>query len=185
MYLIVGLGNPGEEYNNTRHNVGFMIVDNYAKKKNLAFNKNKFNGLYTEFVFNGNKIILLKPLSYMNLSGEVIKKYVDYFKIDIDNILIVNDDMDIELGKYKLKSSGSSAGHNGLRNIELNLGTDKYKRLKIGISKNNIEMKNYVLGKFNNEELKKLNGVIDLSEQIIDDYLKISFDNLMNKYNHK
>ena len=83
MRLIVGLGNPGKEYDNTRHNAGFMVIDNYAKTKGIEINKNKFNGLYNEFVFNGEKVILLKPLSYMNLSGEVVKKYVDYFKINI------------------------------------------------------------------------------------------------------
>lgn len=185
MRLIVGLGNPGKEYDNTRHNVGFMVIDNYAKTKGIEINKNKFNGLYNEFVFNGEKVILLKPLSYMNLSGEVVKKYVDYFKINIENILIINDDMDIALGKYKLKASGSSAGHNGLKNISQNLGTDSYKRLKIGISKNNIEMKDYVLGKFNTDELVKLNEVIKNSESILNDYLALSFDNLMNRYNHK
>ena len=185
MRLIVGLGNPGKEYDNTRHNAGFMVIDNYAKTKCIEINKNKFNGLYNEFVFNGEKVILLKPLSYMNLSGEVVKKYVDYFKINIENILIINDDMDIALGKYKLKASGSSAGHNGLKNISQNLGTDSYKRLKIGISKNNIEMKDYVLGKFNTDELVKLNEVIKNSESILNDYLALSFDNLMNRYNHK
>ena len=162
-----------------------MVIDNYAKTKGIEINKNKFNGLYNEFVFNGEKVILLKPLSYMNLSGEVVKKYVDYFKINIENILIINDDMDIALGKYKLKASGSSAGHNGLKNISQNLGTDSYKRLKIGISKNNIEMKDYVLGKFNTDELVKLNEVIKNSESILNDYLALSFDNLMNRYNHK
>ena len=185
MKLIIGLGNPGKEYDNTRHNAGFMVIDNYAKTKGIEINKNKFNGLYNEFVFNGEKVILLKPLSYMNLSGEVVKKYVDYFKINIENILIINDDMDIALGKYKLKASGSSAGHNGLKNISQNLGTDSYKRLKIGISKNNIEMKDYVLGKFNTDELVKLNEVIKNSESILNDYLALSFDNLMNRYNHK
>lgn len=185
MKLIVGLGNPGEEYINTRHNVGFMILDNYAKVKNIKIDKNKLNGLYTKIKINDEDVILLKPLSYMNLSGEVIKKYINYFKISIDDILIINDDLDIDLGKYKLKSKGSSAGHNGLKNISQNLGTDNFKRLKVGISKNNVEMKEYVLAKFSKTELEVLNDVINKTIDIIDDYIKLSFDNLMNKYNYK
>src|SRR5574344_2330767 len=147
MKLIVGLGNPGKVYENTRHNMGFMTIDNYAKKKNIDINKNKFNGLYGEYNYRGEKIILLKPCSYINLSGEVIKKYVDYFKIDINDLLIIHDDLDIPLGNIKLKPSGSSGGHNGLKNIELNLKRKDYKRIKIGISNNKmIDTKDYVLG---------------------------------------
>ena len=185
MYLIVGLGNPEPEYNKTRHNMGFDVINKLAKKYNINLNKNNFNAIYQNAIIEGEKVILVKPMTYMNLSGEVVKKYVDYFKINIENILIINDDMDIALGKYKLKASGSSAGHNGLKNISQNLGTDSYKRLKIGISKNNIEMKDYVLGKFNTDELVKLNEVIKNSESILNDYLALSFDNLMNRYNHK
>ena len=152
MKLIVGLGNPGREYDNTRHNVG---------------------------------VIFLKPQKYMNLSGEVIREFVRYYKINIEDILIINDDLDISLGKYKLKASGSSGGHNGLKNIENNLGTNKYKRLKIGISNDkNRDTKDYVLGKFNSDELSVLNKVIDISEMIINDFLLINFDLLMTKYNN-
>lgn len=184
MKLIVGLGNPGLEYENTRHNVGFKVIDTFAKKNNVEFNKEKFGGKYTEILSNGEKIILLKPQKYINLSGEVIKKYVDYFKINIEDIFIISDDMDIELGHIKLKLKGSSGGHNGLKNIELHLGTKEYKRLKIGISKNkNIDTKDYVLGKLNTEESKILENVINISTNILEDYNKITFTNLMNKYN--
>lgn len=178
MKLIVGLGNPGKEYEQTRHNAGFMCIDKYAKKYNLTF-KEKFNGLYTKY----NDVILLKPQKYMNLSGEVIKKYIDFYKIPIENILIIHDDLDIELGKIKIKYKGSSGGHNGLKNIELNLNTKQYKRIKIGISKNNINKIDYVIGKMPKEEYNILNKVTDKVVDIIDDYLKLTFDNLMNKYN--
>lgn len=184
MKLIVGLGNPGIEYENTRHNVGFKVIDSFAKKNNVEFNKEKFGGKYTEILVNNEKIILLKPQKYINLSGEVIKKYVDYFKISIDDTLIISDDMDIELGKLKLKLKGSSGGHNGLKNIELHLGTKEYKRLKIGISKNSkIDSKDYVLGKLSKEEIVLLDEVIKLSTSILEDYNKMTFSNLMNKYN--
>lgn len=184
MKLIVGLGNPGKEYEDTKHNMGFMAIDRYAKTKNIEINKSKFNGLYNEFNYNGEKIILLKPQMYINLSGEVIKKYVDFYKIDIDDILIISDDLDLEIGKIKLKYKGGSGGHNGLKNIELNLKTNEYKRIKIGISNNKqIDTKDYVLGRFSFENKKIIDDVISKIPQILDDYLILKFDNLMNKYN--
>ena len=121
----------------------------------------------------------------MNLSGEVVRDFVNYFKIDINHIFIINDDLDITLGKYKLKSSGSCGGHNGLRNIELNLGTNKYKRLKIGISNDkNRDTKDYVLGKFTKEENEILKQIVEKTENIIKDFLMINFDLLMTKYNN-
>ena len=184
MKLIVGLGNPGKEYENTRHNMGFMALDEYATQNHLTFNKEKFNGLYTDFSYNGDKVILLKPQSYINLSGEVIRKFVDYFKIELDDLLVISDDLDMDLGKIKIKYKGSSGGHNGLKNIESHLGTQNYRRIKIGISNNkNIDTKDYVLGKLNGDSKKIIEETIQLFPKIIDDYLKIPFDNLMNKYN--
>lgn len=184
MKLIVGLGNPGKEYENTRHNIGFMVLDDYANKKNLIFTKSKDGELYIKTCIENEEVILLKPQKYINLSGEVVIKFVKYYKINIDDILIINDDLDIELGKYKLKYKGSSGGHNGLKNIELHLGTQQYKRLKIGISNNKLlDTKDYVLGKLSSDEKLKLQTVINISSEIIDDYLHINFDKLMNKYN--
>ena len=186
MKLIVGLGNPGKEYENTRHNIGFMVLDKYANKNGLSFQKEKFNGLYLDFQVNGEKVILLKPLSYMNLSGEVVRKFVDFFKIEIEDILIINDDLDLQIGTFKLKPMGSSGGHNGLKNIELHLATRNYKRLKIGISNNKmLDTKDYVLGKFTSLEQEQLNTVLDTSLSIVDDFIKINFDLLMNRYNKK
>lgn len=184
MKLIVGLGNPGKEYENTRHNMGFMFVDKCANELNIEFSKEKFGGKYAETVINGEKVIFLKPQKYINLSGDVIREYMNFFKLDLDDIFIIHDDMHTEAGKFKIRYKGSSAGHNGLKNIEQNLKTKEYRRLKIGISlNNNIEMKNYVLGKMTKEEMTKINSVIDLAPAIIKDYLTLSFDNLMNKYN--
>lgn len=184
MKLIVGLGNPGNEYRDTRHNIGFMVLDHLAQKYNVSFNKEKFSGLYTEVFINNEKVILLKPCKYMNLSGEVIKKIVEYFKIDIENILVVVDDMSYGLGKFKLRYKGSSGGHNGLLDIEKKLKTQKYKRLKIGIGQNElIDKKNYVLGKLNSEEQKVLNNNMNIYIEIIEDFVKIDFLKLMNKYN--
>lgn len=184
MKLIVGLGNPGKEYEGTRHNIGFMILDHFAEKHSFSFNKEKFQGIYAEFLCGGEKVLFLKPQSYINLSGEVISKYVNYFKISIEDILIIHDDLDLDLGIFKLKPSGSSGGHNGLKNIELHLHTKYYKHYKIGISNNkNIDTKDYVLGKFSKEEQKVLQPVIDLSNDIIENFITMDFDLLMNRYN--
>ena len=184
MKLIVGLGNPGKEYEKTRHNMGFMAIDKYATSKGLFFDKEKFGGIYTYFLYNNEKIMLLKPQKYINLSGDVIKKYMDYFKIDIDNLLVISDDLDMNIGKIKIKYKGSSGGHNGLKNIETNLNTRNYKRIKIGISNNKqMDTKDYVLGKLDQESNQIIQNTIEKFPQILDDYLSMSFDNLMNKYN--
>lgn len=184
MKLVVGLGNPGKEYENTRHNVGFDVIDNYLKIKNIDIKKDKFNGLYTETNINFEKVIFLKPQKYMNLSGEVVRKYIDFFKIKSEDILVIHDDLDQTLGKIKLKQNSSSGGHNGIKNIELHLGTKNYKRLKIGISNDKtIDTKNYVLGKINKEERKILDESIDKCMNILDDYFQMNFIDLMSKYN--
>lgn len=184
MKLVVGLGNPGKEYEKTRHNMGFMAIDKYATSKGLFFDKEKFGGIYTCFLYNNEKIMLLKPQKYINLSGDVIKKYMDYFKIDIDNLLVISDDLDMNMGKIKIKYKGSSGGHNGLKNIEANLNTRNYKRIKIGISNNKqMDTKEYVLGKLDQESNQIIQNTIEKFPQILDDYLSMSFDNLMNKYN--
>ncbi len=186
MKLIVGLGNPGKEYENTRHNIGFMCIDKYAETFNVKLNKEKFNGLYQVINVENENVILLKPLSYMNLSGEVVIKFLNFYKINIDDLLIISDDLDMPTGKIKLKSSGSSGGHNGLKNIELHLGTQEYKRLKIGISNNKlIATKDYVLGKFSIDEQKNINNQIEVINNILNDFLKMTFDQLMSKYNKK
>lgn len=184
MKIIVGLGNPGKKYENTRHNVGFMALDRIIKKTGLSFKKEKFDGIYTEMVYHGEKIIFLKPQCYINLSGEVLKKYLDFYKIDIKDILIISDDLDLPVGKIKIKLKGGSGGHNGLKNIEYHLRTKEYKRIKVGISNDkNLNTKDYVLGKFNKEDHKLLEESLDLFPEIFDDYLNLTFENLMNKYN--
>lgn len=184
MKLVVGLGNPGKEYENTRHNIGFMMIDEIVKTYNLT-GKEKMNGLYYELNVKGEKVYLLKPLSYMNLSGEVVRKYVDYFKINIEDILIINDDLDLPIGTHKLREKGSSGGHNGLKNIEQHLNTNNYKRLKIGISNNkNIDTKDYVLGRFSKEDMNELNNFIKIAPNVLEDFITLSFTNLMNKYNN-
>lgn len=186
MKLIVGLGNPGLLYKSTRHNVGFSIIDNFCNINKFVLKDKRFSGLYGIFNIDNEKVLILKPLKFMNLSGEVIKDFIKFYKIEVSDILVINDDMDINIGNYKLKLSGSSAGHNGLKNIEECLKTKDYKRLKIGISKNSsIDSKNYVLGKFSKEEKKQLEVVFDVSNKILLDFLTLDFEKLMSKYNKK
>jgi len=182
--LIVGLGNPGRKYSNTRHNCGFIILDMFADKKNIKFSKEKFGGIYAEYLENNEKVILLKPQKFINLSGEVVKAFVNYYKIDIRDILIVVDDVSIDKGKYKLKQDGSSGGHNGLKDIENNLETNKYKRLKIGIGKvSEIDVKDYVLGKIKDKKMMA-NSFLKAVE-IVGKYPIEEYDKLMNDYNSK
>lgn len=184
MKLIVGLGNPGKSYTNTRHNIGFMCIDKLCEYFNVKLDSKKFNGLYTQFNYKGEKIILLEPQKYMNLSGEVIRLFIDFFKISIDDVLIICDDLDTEVGNIRLRYKGSSGGHNGLKDIEKHLGTQNYKRIKIGISNNKLmDTKDYVLGKFTSEETKIIEYSIKKIPNIIEDYLTSTFENLMNKYN--
>ena len=180
MKLIVGLGNPGKEYENTRHNVGFMALDKIANYLGITFDKNKFSGNYAETMYNGEKYIFLKPGKYMNLSGEVISDFVNYFKVDIDDLFIIHDDLDTEVGTYRLRYQGGNGGHNGLKNIELHLHTQGYKRMKIGISNNKlVDTKDYVLGKFTSEEKEQLDAVFDIVVEVFKDYSQLSFDNLI------
>ena len=182
--LIVGLGNPGNSYSNTRHNIGFMTIDRFTNSRNVKFDKQKFSGIYAEEIINGNKIIYLKPQKFMNLSGEVVKEFTSYFKIEIKDILVISDDVSLPTGKIRLRSKGSSGGHNGLKNIELNLNTQKYKRMKIGIGNNNkYDMKDYVLGKFSKQELEILDITFNQTNEILQSLFENDFEELMCKYN--
>ncbi len=185
MKLIVGLGNPGKEYENTRHNTGYIFIDSFAEKLNISFDKQKFNGLYAETTINGEKILLVKPLSFMNLSGEVVGKFVNFYKIDINDILVISDDLDMEVGRIRLRYKGSSGGHNGLKNIALHLNTEDFKRLKIGISNNKLmDTKDYVLGKFSKEEKEVIEKMKPTINELLQDFLNLDFDRLMGKYNN-
>ena len=184
MKMIVGLGNPGKEYENTRHNIGFMIVDEYAKQYNINNFKKKFNGLYAKVYRNGEFFLIVKPLSYMNLSGTVVKRFASFFKIKPEDILVIHDDLDLPVGKIKVKAKGSSGGHNGIQNIIDNLKTEVFPHFKIGIDKDsNISYKDYVVGKFSKSDLDKIEKIYKFSSDIIDDFLDSDIEKVMSKYN--
>lgn len=187
MKLIVGLGNPGKQYDNTRHNVGFNLIDKIVEEKSLGKFSNKFQAEYIETIINGEKVVLIKPSTYMNLSGISVKKFIDYYKIDLKNVLVIHDDLDMDLGRIKIVFNSSSGGHNGIKNIEENLsGQRNYYRLKIGISNNkDVDTKDYVLGKFDKVSKEKLSIIYNNLINIVDDFISMTPDLLMNKYNKK
>ena len=184
MKLIIGLGNYGKEYKNTRHNIGFMALDYYAKKNNLSIDKKKFKGLYAETTINGEKIILLEPQTYMNLSGTCVRDFILYFHIDIKDILVIYDDMDLEVGTLRLREKGSAGGHNGIKNIIENIKTSDFKRIRVGISKDkDRNVIDYVLGKFSEDDKKLIDEKIEKISYIIEDFVKFDFNKVMSMYN--
>ena len=181
MKLIVGLGNPGKEYEKTRHNVGFMCLDNYLG--NVKWSE-KFNGLYYETNINGEKYIFLKPQSYMNLSGTVVRQFKDYFDIDIEDILVIQDDLDLPVGKIRLKINSSAGGHNGIKDIIMFLGSDAFARVKVGVSQNrDMDTKDYVLGKFSKKDLEIIVDKFKEINKIIEEFDYNQINELMGKYN--
>ena len=186
MKLVVGLGNPGREYKNTRHNVGFIFLDSYLEKNNLELSKKKFNGVYIDYINEkGNKVIFLEPHTYMNLSGDCIIDFMRYFKIEREDVLIIHDDLDLDVAKIKIRSKGSSGGHNGIKSIISRLGSEEFKRIRIGISKDkNIPVVDYVLSRFSDEDNKLLNNKKDAVNKVIDDFINgVDFHVIESKYN--
>lgn len=186
MKLVIGLGNVGEEYKKTRHNVGFLVLDEIARKYNFKFTQNKFGGKYEKIKINNKEVIFLKPQLFVNLSGIVLKRYLDFFKIPVKNILVISDDLDLPLGQYRLKLCGGTGGHKGLRNIEENLNTNNYKRLRIGISNNRkIPASSYVLSNFKDNENEQIKETVKKALVIVTDFITTDFLTLMNLYNRK
>ncbi len=184
MKLIVGLGNVGKKYDNTRHNIGFMCLDEFAFIQNEKFTE-KFNALMCQVNINGNKAILIKPTTFMNLSGEAVRKYADYYNIDVENILVIQDDLDLTFGTTKLKYNSSSGGQNGIKSIISHLKTQEFLRFKVGI--NNEYKKNaasFVLSNFTKDEKNELSNIYQKSNNLIEDFiLGDDRQKLMNKYN--
>lgn len=180
MKLIVGLGNPGKKYENTRHNTGFAVIDKTLAKLNVELDKNKFNADYTMINRNGEKIYILKPLTYMNLSGEAVAPFMKYFGIEPEDLVVVHDDLDLPVGKIRLRQSGSCGGQNGMRNIIDLLGDSNIKRIRVGIGKDPlIPVVDYVLGKIKKEDLEVYNQALDKASDALiywldhDDFSKV------------
>jgi PTH1 family peptidyl-tRNA hydrolase len=185
-YLVIGLGNIGEEYAETRHNVGFMVVDRLAKQFETGFESGRY-AFWTEIKYKARSITLIKPTTYMNLSGKAVNYWLRELKVSIENSLTIVDDLAIDFGKIRLRGSGSSAGHNGLKDIEATLGTQNYPRLRFGIGSNYPKGRQveYVLSKFAQEEQKELDFIIDKAAEAVLAFCTVGLSMAMNQYNQK
>lgn len=172
MKLIIGLGNPGLEYEWTRHNIGFNFLDYYCKIKNINLKIEKFNGLFTRIKLNNKDVLIAKPLTYMNLSGQFVRKIMDFYKISISNIIVIYDDLSLNCGEIKFREKGSAGGHNGIKNLIFNLGNEFFKRIKIGIGPLKGEIKKFVLSKFSLEEKNKIISNFEKISKILDYFIE-------------
>lgn len=186
IFLIVGLGNPGEQYQSTKHNVGYRAIDKVCDQLKINLNKEKFKGLYTKFVYKNNKeIIVAKPLTYMNLSGEFVKNIINFYKIKLENIIVIYDDVDTNIGSIRVKAKGSSGGQNGMKNIISLLGTENIKRIRIGIGKPvQQNLADYVLSRFKIEDLANVEISINKAANAAIEFVENSnFEQVISKYN--
>ena len=183
MFLIVGLGNPGKEYDGTRHNIGFEAIDYLSKKYNIDVNRTKFKGVFGEGFINNKKVVLLKPSTYMNLSGESIREAINFYKLENEEVLVIYDDISLEVGKLRIREKGSAGGHNGIKSIIANMSTDVFPRIKIGVGQPKGDLVSHVLGKFNQEEINDLNEVIESSSEAVEIIIKDGTKEAMNKLN--
>ena len=185
MYLIVGLGNPESEYAHTRHNMGFDTINELAKNNNINITKTKFKALYETGIIQNEKVILLKPQTYMNLSGEAIKEARDFYNVKPEEIIVIYDDIDIEKGKIKLRKKGGPGSHNGMKSVVQELSTTDFIRIRVGIGQPEFksDMINYVIGKVPEEEQKILQRGTKKAAEAIEEILKNGIDIAMNKFN--
>jgi PTH1 family peptidyl-tRNA hydrolase len=188
MYIIAGLGNPTKEYENTRHNIGFMAIDYLADKYGISLLECKHKALMGKGVINGNKVVLVKPLTYMNLSGEAIRSVIDYYKVDeTEELIVIYDDISLDVGQLRIRKKGSAGGHNGIKNIIAHLGHDTFKRIKIGVGEKpkGYDLADYVLGHFTGDELKIMNESFKDVDGAVNLMLEGEVDKAMNDFNAK
>lgn len=185
MYYIVGLGNPGLQYENTRHNVGFMTIDYLANKYDIDVRKSKFKSLYGQGEISGHKVMLIKPQTYMNNSGEAVRELRDFYKFDIDKLIVIYDDIDIDFGTIRIRKKGSAGSHNGMKSIIYQIQDDQFPRIKVSIGKKpeKWDLANFVLSGFSKEEAKILEDEIRIAAEGIEIILKDDTDKAMNKCN--
>lgn len=186
MKLVIGLGNPGEKYKGTRHNIGFITVDEMAYQEHLTFDKALFDATFVQTTVNGEKVILMKPLTYMNLSGEAVRPLMNYYKIAVEDIVVIYDDMDLPVGKIRLRQKGSAGGHNGVKSIISCLGTDQFNRIKVGVGRPapGRSVVNHVLARFEKEEQEDMIQAVSKSVDAVRDWIEQGdFIKTMNRYN--
>ena len=185
-WLIVGLGNPGQKYANTRHNMGFLTVDLLAEQAGVKLNKVKFKSAYNILSFAGCKCLVMKPQTYMNLSGEAVGEAARFYKIPPERVLVISDDVSLPIGKLRIRKGGSAGGHNGLKSIIQHLGTDQFPRVKIGVGEKphpDYDMADWVLSKFTGEDLKTIQAAVKKAADAVACYLENGPDKAMNRFN--
>ena len=186
MFLIVGLGNPENEYANTRHNMGFDTINKLAKQYHIDLNKSQFKGIYGTGIIENKKVLLLKPQTYMNLSGESIIEVIQFYKIDLKDVMIIYDDMDIEPGKIKIRKKGGAGSHNGMKSVIQNLTSEEFTRIRVGIGtpKDKYDKIQYVIGPISLEQDKEqLNKGTEKAKEAVIEIIKNGVDSAMNKFN--
>ena len=188
MFLIVGLGNPGKDYANTRHNIGFEVIDKLAEQENIGVLEKKHKALFGKGYIGGQKVILAEPQTYMNLSGESIRELIDYYKIDEkEELIVISDDISLEPGQLRVRKKGSAGGHNGLKNIIQHLGHDAFARVRMGVGEKpkGYDLADYVLGHFNKEEQKVMDEAAKAAADAIRTIINEDVDAAMNRFNGK
>ena len=187
MYIIAGLGNPTREYEKTRHNVGFDTIDVLADKLNTSVDEKKFKGLYGRGIIAGEKVILLKPQTFMNLSGESVREAADFYKVDPEHIIVIYDDISLDVGQLRIRKKGSAGGHNGLKDIIGRLGTQKFMRVKIGVGAKpkGWDLADHVLGRFSSGDRKLVDEAIEFAADAVEKIITDGPDAAMNEYNRK
>lgn len=188
MYLIVGLGNPGKKYENTRHNIGFMVIDKIAEKNKISVAEKKHKAVIGKGIVGGEKAILVKPQTFMNLSGESVREVIDYYKIEEKaQLIVISDDISLAVGTVRIRKKGSAGGHNGLKNIILHLGHDEFQRIRIGVGENPSggDLIDYVLGRFNKEDSEMIAESVERAAAAAEVMITDGADAAMNQFNKK
>lgn len=185
-WILVCLGNPGEKYENTRHNVGFMVADELGERQNAPIQKLKFKALTNLFTISGEPVLVMKPITYMNLSGEAVRQAVDFYKVPPDHVLVVSDDTALAVGRLRIRRGGSAGGHNGLKNIIQHLGTDQFPRIRVGVGQKphpDYDLADWVLGKFLGEDKTAIDQAVKRAADAVACLIQHGPDRAMNQFN--